>query len=94
MKILAMLAPRASARLCSALVTALLVGVVTSARPAAAQATAVLPDLAAPPELSVEAAAVSLLLRSYLKTGERHTVPRHELALAIEALTGRARVAV
>ena len=62
----------------------------TSVRPAAAQATAVLPDLAAPPELSVEAAAVSLLLRSYLKTGERHLVPRHELALAIEAFTGRA----
>ncbi|MGB8299013.1 MAG: tetratricopeptide repeat protein [Polyangia bacterium] len=81
---------RASARLCSALVTALLLGVSTPARPAAAQATVVLPDLAAPPELSVEAAAVSLLLRSYLKPGERQPVPRHELALAIEAFTGRA----
>ena len=90
MKILAMPAPRTSARLGSALVTALSFGVLTSARPAAAQATAVLPDLAAPPELSVEAAAVSLLIRSYLKTGERPLVPRHELALAIEAFTGRA----
>ena len=91
MKILAMSASRrASARLCSALVTALLLGVSTPARPAAAQATVVLPDLAAPPELSVEAAAVSLLLRSYLKPGERQPVPRHELALAIEAFTGRA----
>jgi len=50
----------------------------------------VLPDLGAPPELEAEAAALSLLLRSYLKTGERHLVPRHELALAIEAFTGRA----
>lgn len=90
MKILAMPVPRASARVCSALVTAFLFGVLASARPAAAQGSAVLPDLAAPPELSVEAAAVSLLLRSYLKTGERHLVPRHELALAIEAFTGRA----
>ena len=90
LKIFAMPAPRASARLCSALVTALLLGVLTPALPAAAQATAVLPDLAAPPELGVEAAAVSLLLRSYLKPGERHLVPRHELALAIEAYTGLA----
>ena len=81
---------RASARLCPALLAALLLGALAPARPAAAQGAAVLPDLSAPPELSVEAAAVSLLLRSYLKPGERHLVPRHELALAIEAFTGRA----
>ncbi len=82
--------PRASARLCPALLTAFLLGTLALARPAAAQGAAVLPDLGAPPELSVEAAAVSMLLRSYLKPGERHLVPRHELALAIEAFTGRA----
>jgi len=78
------------ARLCPALLTALLLGALAPARPALAQGAVVLPDLSAPPELSVEAAAVSLLLRSYLKPGERHLVPRHELALAIEAFTGRA----
>ena len=89
-KILAMLESRASARLYPALLAALLLGALAPARPAVAQGSAVLPDLGAPPELSVEAAAVSLLLRSYLKPGERHLVPRHELALAIEAFTGRA----
>jgi hypothetical protein len=89
-KILAMLVFRASARLAPALLAALLFGALAPARPAVAQDTAVLPDLGAPPELSVEAAAVSLLLRSYLKPGDRHLVPRHELALAIEAFTGRA----
>jgi hypothetical protein len=58
-------------------------------RLAAAQGAVVLPDLAAPPELAEQAAAVSMLLRSYLKTGERKPIPRHELALAIEAFTGR-----
>jgi hypothetical protein len=86
----AMSVPRASARLCPVLLAALLFGALAPARPVAAQGAAVLPDLAAPPELGVEAAAVSLLLRSYLKPGERHFIPRHELALAIEAFTGRA----
>jgi hypothetical protein len=58
-------------------------------RLAAAQGAAVLPDLAAPPELAEQAAAVSMLFRSYLKAGERKPIPRHELALAIEAFTGR-----
>ncbi|HEX7597708.1 MAG TPA: hypothetical protein VF518_05800, partial [Polyangia bacterium] len=71
-----------------ALLTALLLSVMLPARPGAAQGAAVLPDLSAPPELTEQAAAVSLLLRSYIKTGDRHLVPRHELALAIEAFTG------
>jgi len=78
------------ARLCPALLTSLLLGALAPVRPALAQNAVVLPDLYAPPELAVEAAAVSLLLRSYVKPGERHLVPRHELALAIEAFTGRA----
>ena len=90
MKILTMSAPRARARLCPLLMTAILLGALASARTAAAQGATVLPDLGAPPELSEQAAAVSLLLRSYLKPGERQLVPRHELALAIEAFTGRA----
>ena len=89
-KILAMLGTSRPRSPCPALLTALLLGALAPARPAAAQGAVVLPDLSAPPELSVEAAAVSLLLRSYLKPGERHLVPRHELALAIEAFTGRA----
>ena len=71
------------------LLTALLFGVLAPTRSAQAQGAAVLADLGAPPELGAEAAAVSLLLRSYLKPGGRHLVPRHELALAIEAFTGR-----
>jgi hypothetical protein len=90
LKILAMPAPRTRARPSLALLTALLLGAVGQARPAAAQGATVLPDLGAPPELSEQAAAVSLLLRSYVKTGERPLVPRHELALAIEAFTGHA----
>ncbi len=78
------------ARLTPALLTALLLGAMSPARPAAAQGAVVLPDLGSPPELSVEAAAVSLLLHSYVKPGDRPLVPRHELALAIEAFTGRA----
>ena len=89
-KTFAMPAPRATARLCSASLTALLLGVIVPARPAVAQGAAVLLDLDAQPELGEQAAAVSLLLRSYVKTGERPLVPRHELALAIEAFTGRA----
>ena len=73
----------------AALLATLLLAALLPARPAAAQGAAILPDLNAPPELSEQAAAVSLLLRSYLKTGERHLVPRHELALAVEAFTGR-----
>ncbi len=60
-----------------------------SAKLATAQGAAVLPDLSAPPELAEQAAAVSMLFRSYLKTGERKLIPRHELSLAIEAFTGR-----
>jgi hypothetical protein len=89
LKILTMSAPRARARLCPTLLTVLLLAVLTPARPATAQGATALPDLSAPPELSEQAAAVSMLLRSYLKPGERQMVPRHELALAIEALTGR-----
>jgi hypothetical protein len=82
--------PVLCARRCPALLITLFLGVLAPARPALAQGAVVLPDLGAPPELGVEAAAVSLLLRSYLKPGERRLVPRHELALAIEAFTGRA----
>ena len=60
-----------------------------SARLASAQGATVLPDLAASPDLAEQAGAVSLLFRSYLKPGDRKVVPRHELALAIEAFTGR-----
>ena len=70
--------------------TVIVLGALAPVRSAQAQGATVLPDLSAPPELSAEAAAVSLLVRSCLKTGDRHLVPRHELALAIEAFTGRA----
>jgi hypothetical protein len=80
----------ASVRPTPALLTAILLGTMVPARLAVAQGATVLSDIDAPPELSAEAAAVSLLLRSYVKPGERRMVPRHELALAIEAFTGRA----
>jgi len=51
--------------------------------------TVIVPDPVASPEHSELAGAVSLLVRSYLATGPRGIVPRRELALAIEALTGK-----
>jgi hypothetical protein len=57
---------------------------------ALAQPTVIVPDPAAEPENSELAGAVSLLVRSYLVTGQRGLVPRSELALAIEAITGKA----
>src|ERR1039457_3285366 len=50
----------------------------------------IVPDPMAAPEYGELAGAVSLLVRSYLVTGQRGIVPRRELALAIEALTGSA----
>ena len=50
----------------------------------------IVPDPMAAPEHGELAGAVSLLVRSYLVTGQGGIVPRRELALAIEALTGRA----
>jgi len=52
--------------------------------------TAIVPDPMAEPENSELAAAVSLLVRSYLVTGHHDIVPRAELVLAIEAITGKA----
>jgi len=57
---------------------------------ALARPTAIVPDPAAEPENSELAGAVSLLVRSYLVTGQRGLVPRSELALAIEAITEKA----
>ncbi len=51
--------------------------------------TLVVPDPTAVPEQGELAGAVSLLVRSYLTTGQRIIAPRRELALAIEALTGK-----
>jgi hypothetical protein len=48
-----------------------------------------LPDPATAPEQSELAGAVSLLVRSYLKPGARPLVPRRELSLALEAVTGK-----
>jgi hypothetical protein len=56
----------------------------------AAANTVVLPDPTSAPEHSELASAVSLLVRSYLKVGQRPLTPRRELALAIEAMTGHA----
>ncbi len=53
----------------------------------------VVPDPMAVPDQAELAGAVSLLVRSYLSTGQpgqRVIAPRRELALAIEALTGKA----
>ncbi len=67
-----------------------LVGALLLALPASALAdTVILPDPTATPEQSEIAGAVSLLVRSYLVTGQRDLAPRRELALAIEAVTGR-----
>ena len=52
-------------------------------------APVILPDPTAPADQAELAGAVSLLVRSYLKPGERPLVPRRELGLAIEAITGR-----
>jgi hypothetical protein len=49
----------------------------------------VLPDPSAAPEQAEVSGAVSLLLRSYLKPGSRPLVPRRELSLALEAVTGK-----
>jgi hypothetical protein len=73
---------RASAVLIAVLATLL------SSRVSAAPAAAVLLDVSAAPELSEQAGAISLLLRSHLKAGPRPLTPSHELALAIEAVTG------
>ena len=51
--------------------------------------TVILPDPAATPEHGELAGAVSLLVRSYLVTGQLKIAPRRELALAIEAISGR-----
>jgi hypothetical protein len=54
--------------------------------------TVVVPDPTAVPEQGELAGAVSLLVRSYLSTGQpgqRVIAPRRELALAIEGLTGK-----
>ena len=64
---------------------ALLLGLPLAAR----AASVVLPDPSAAPEQAELSGAVSLLVRSYLKPGARQLVPRRELGLAIEAVTGR-----
>jgi hypothetical protein len=70
--------------------TACLLTLAAVAVPATAGAEGVvLPDPAAAPENAELAGAVSLLVRSYLKPGKRPLVPRRELALALEAVTGR-----
>lgn len=50
--------------------------------------TVVVPDPTAAREQAELAGAVSLLVRSYLKPGQREITPRRELALAIEAMSG------
>lgn len=65
-------------------------GVLLFALPLAARAdSVVLPDPSAAAEQAELSGAVSLLVRSYLKPGARPIVPRRELGLAIEAVTGR-----
>ena len=65
-------------------------GALLLALPLAARADAVvLPDPTAAAEQAELSGAVSLLVRSYLKPGTRPIVPRRELGLAIEAVTGR-----
>ena len=56
----------------------------------ASAGTVIIPDPAAAPEHGELAGAVALLVRSYLVTGQSSIVPRRELALAIEAITGKA----
>ena len=71
--------------------TAWLVGACLFALSARASAqTVIVPDPSAAPEHSELAGAVSLLVRSYLVTDSRAIVPRRELALAVEAMTGTA----
>ncbi len=55
----------------------------------AAAQTSVIPDPVAGDDGEDLAAAVSLLVRSSLKSGQRTIAPRRQLALAIEAVTGR-----
>ncbi|MBN2574949.1 MAG: hypothetical protein JXP73_10340 [Deltaproteobacteria bacterium] len=62
--------------------------IVLALPPAARAEPVILPDPGAPPEQSELAGALSLLVRSYLKPGPRPLVPRRELSLAIEAVTG------
>jgi hypothetical protein len=57
---------------------------------ALAQLAVVVPDPTAEPENAELAGAVSLLVRSYLVPGQHRLVPRSELALAVEAITGKA----
>ena len=66
-------------------------GLIFVALPLSARAeSVVLPDPTAQPEAAELAGAVSLLVRSYIKPGARPLVPRRELAMAIEAVTGHA----
>jgi hypothetical protein len=68
-----------------------LFGIWLLALPARVQAqTVIVPDPTAEPENSELAGAVSLLVRSTLVTGQRTIAPRRELALAIEAIVGKA----
>ena len=79
--------PRAATGKCCLALTFL--GTWLVALPASAVVqTVILPDPAAEPENSELAGAVSFLVRSYLVTDGRRLVPRRELALAIEAITG------
>jgi hypothetical protein len=55
----------------------------------AAAQTIVIPDPVSAADHEDLAAAVSLLVRSSLKAGQRTVAPRRQLGLAIEALTGR-----
>jgi len=50
----------------------------------------IVPDPTTEPENSELSEAVSLLVRSYLVTGQHKVAPRRELALAIEAIAGKA----
>ncbi len=69
---------------------AVLASAVLCGVPAAALADPIiLPDPTAPSDQAELAGAISLLVRSHLKPGARPLVPRQELGLAIEALTGR-----
>ena len=80
--------PRAAVgKICAAI--ALLWTCLVAVPAGAGEETVVVPDPAAEPEHSEMASAVALLVRSYWVTGSRTIAPRHELALALEAVSGK-----
>jgi len=81
--------PRAAAGKCC--LALCLLGTWLVALPARAQPqTVIIPDPTAEAEINELASAVALLVLSYLVPGQRRIAPRRELALAIEAITGKA----